>query len=386
MRGKGGEGKQARRQRRDGFRRPLARNLLVGGMVPTILRRFPFLLAAGFAALAPAHATIPIRAVVVAMFEIGEDTGDQPGEFQYWVERWPLAERLALPQGYRDLRYDPATGVLGVVTGIGTFRSASTIMGLGMDPRFDLTKAYWLVAGIAGADPHDMSLGSAAWAEWVIDGDLAHEIDPREMPADWTTGYLPLRRTRPYQQPLPQDVEGVRYRLDPGLVEWAYRLTRDIPLLDGEGAAELRARYVGFPVAQRPPFVLKGDQLAAMTYWHGALLNQWANDWVDYWTEGAGEFVTSAMEDTGTLQALTFLANAGRVDVSRVLVLRTASNFVMQHEGITAEESLSGEKKGGYSAYIPSLENAWRAGGAVLRELTSNWDRYEATVPKPDGE
>ncbi|MGC4075145.1 MAG: hypothetical protein QM760_22115 [Nibricoccus sp.] len=29
-----------------------------------------------------------------------------------------------------------------------------------LDPRFDFSKAYWLVAGIAGVDPADASLGS----------------------------------------------------------------------------------------------------------------------------------------------------------------------------------------------------------------------------------
>ena len=39
-------------------------------------------------------------------------------------------------------------GVLGVVTGVGTAKAAATIMALGLDPRFDLRNAYWLVAGI----------------------------------------------------------------------------------------------------------------------------------------------------------------------------------------------------------------------------------------------
>ena len=337
-----------------------------------------------FPSLAPSplpSGPLPIKAVVVTMFEIGEDTGDRPAEFQYWVERWPLAEKLPFPAGFRDLRYDPATGVLGIMTGIGTFRSASSIMALGMDPRFDLTEAYWLVAGIAGSDPKDMSLGSAAWAEWLIDGDLAHEIDAREIPADWPTGYLPLRHHEPYGQPLPVDDEGVRYRLDPALVDWAYQLSKDTPLLDNEGSEALRARYVNHPIAQRPPFVLKGDQLAAMTFWHGRLMNDWANDWVHYWSEGQGNFVTSAMEETGTMQALTMLERAGRVDASRVLVLRTASNFTMQHEGISAAESLSGEKKGGYSAFIPAVENAYRVGSVVLREIIENWETYRDTLP-----
>lgn len=343
------------------------------------------LLVALTTAAAPTHAqdavSLPVKVVVVTMFELGEDAGDRPGEFQTWVEKLPLPESIPFPQGYRDLRYNPEKDVLGIVTGIGTARSAASVMALGMDPRFDLRNAYWLVAGIAGADPTDMSIGSAAWAEWVVDGDLSHEIDPREAPEGWPTGYTPLRKAEPYAQPVPADDEGAVYRLDPALVEWAYRLTKDVPLADADALRQLRERYVGYPKAQEAPKVIKGDNLAAMTFWHGKLLNEWANEWTAYWTRGQGNFVTTAMEDTGTLQALTWLGKAGKVDPKRAVVLRTASNFSMQHEGITAAESLSGEKKGGYSAYLPSLDAAYRVGGKVVEELTANWSRYEKGLP-----
>lgn len=326
-----------------------------------------------------------VKAVVVTMFEIGEDTGDKPAEFQNWVERYPLDKKIDFPQGYRNLRYNEKDDVLGIVTGIGTARAASSIMALGMDSRFDLSEAYWLVAGIAGVDPNDMSLGSAAWAEWLVDGDLSHEIDPREIPEDWKYGYTPLRTPEyPWVTPLPENNEGVVYRLDTDLVEWAYQLTKDIPIKDTDAMKALRERYEGFPNAQKPPFVLKGDQLAAMTFWHGELMNDWANDWVAYWSEGEGEFVTSAMEETGTMQSLTFLANAKKVDISKVLVLRTASNFSMPYPGIGAAENLSGEKKGGYSAFLPSLDAAFDVGSAVIRELVGNWDQYKSELPKPE--
>lgn len=324
-----------------------------------------------------------IKAVVVTMFEIGEDEGDRPAEFQNWVERYPLNAKIDFPHGYRDLRYNEQDGVLGIVTGIGTFRSAASIMALGMDDRFDLTEAYWLVAGISGVDPEDMSLGSAAWAEWLIDGDLSHEIDPREIPEDWKFGYTPLRSAEYPWGPVPENDEGVRYRLDPDLVEWAYQLTKDVKIADTEAMRALRKKYTGYPKAQKPPSVLKGDQLAAMTFWHGKMMNDWANEWVEYWTEGEGNFVTSAMEETGTMQSLTFLANAGKVDVERVLVLRTASNFSMQPPGVGAAENLSGEKKGGYSAFIPSLEAAYDVGSKVVREIVTNWDIYREEMPKP---
>ncbi|HWZ50218.1 MAG TPA: hypothetical protein VNW54_02020 [Granulicella sp.] len=68
------------------------------------------------------------------------------------------------------------------------------------------------------------------------------------------------------------------------------------------------------------------------------MLNQWARDWVKYQTDGKGTYAICGMEDTGTLQSLTWLAQAHKVDINRVLVLRAASNYDQQREGITASE------------------------------------------------
>ena len=118
---------------------------------------FPFPL---FAQAAPPIKPIPIKVVVVAMFERGEDTGDTPGEYQLWVEREHLDQILPLPAGFHHVRLNK-DGVLGILTGVGTAKAAASVMAVGLDPRFDLSKAYWLVAGIGGGDPADASLGSA---------------------------------------------------------------------------------------------------------------------------------------------------------------------------------------------------------------------------------
>jgi purine nucleoside permease len=327
---------------------------------------------------------IPVKVIVVTMFERGLDSGDAPGEFQYWVERLPLPDTLSFPHGYKTLRYNREKQVLGICTGMGTARSAASIMALGMDPRFDLTNAYWLVAGIAGIDPEDGSTGSAVWAEWLVDGDLAHEIDVREMPKDWPTGYLPLSKTKPYQQPVLENEYNNAIHLNPGLVDWAYGLTKDLKLEDNEKIKRMREKYSNYPKAQNPPSVMKGDHLAAMTYWHGKHLNDWANQWVSYWTQGKGNFVTSAMEDTGTGQSLEFLHRARKADINRLLVLRTASNFTMQYPGITAAQSLTHEDHGGeegYTAFIPSLEAAYQTGVVVVDSLVTNWQTYKTRIP-----
>src|ERR1700729_2945244 len=98
---------------------------------------------------AAADPPIPIKVVVVTMFEAGADTGDRPGELQYWVERNHLDKIFPFPQAYHDLRMN-RDGVLAVLTGMGTAKAAGSIMAIGLDPRFDLRKAYWIVAGIAG--------------------------------------------------------------------------------------------------------------------------------------------------------------------------------------------------------------------------------------------
>jgi len=110
---------------------------------------------------------IPVKVVVVTMFERGADTGDEPGEFQFWVERNKLDRVMPFPQGYHNLRMN-SDGVLGILTGVGNTKAAASIMALGLDPRFDLRQSYWLVAGIAGVDPEDASLGSAAWAPGAL--------------------------------------------------------------------------------------------------------------------------------------------------------------------------------------------------------------------------
>jgi purine nucleoside permease len=347
------------------------------------MRRFFVLLVSLAAACsraqsAPPPKPIEIKVVVIAMFEQGADTGDTPGEYQYWVEREHLDTVLPFPQGYHDLRINPKTGILGLLTGVGTARATASVMALGLDPRFELTHAYFLVAGIGGIDPAAGSLGSAVWSEWIVDGDYGYEIDPREIPHDtpeqravWTTGYVPLRRNKPYEQPL-TPADNIVYHLNPSLVGWAFNLTKGIALPDTPEIKERRMQFEG-DIAHRPPFVLRGDNLSASTFWHGKLMNQWARDWVKYMTGGAGTYAICGMEDTGILQSLTFLANAQKIDLNRVLVLRTGSNYDQQRIGITAAESLAETKVTHYSAYLPALDSAYRVGHVVVDSIVENW-------------
>jgi purine nucleoside permease len=153
---------------------------------------------------APAHAAdvkpIVVKVIVVTTFEVGADTGDQPGEFQYWAERKQWDRKVMVP-GMVHPVYVSDKGELAVVSGA-TARCAEQILALAVDPRFDFTHAYWMLAGIAGANPSVASVASfratykgypnALKPPFVLAGDVLgsnrywHEATMAHWAEDWT--------------------------------------------------------------------------------------------------------------------------------------------------------------------------------------------------------
>jgi purine nucleoside permease len=313
---------------------------------------------------------IPVKVVVVATFD---------NELQNWITKLPLPQTLPFPQGYRPLQYNPTLQVLGIITGQGKSHAAASIMGLGFDPRFDLSRAYWLVAGIAGVNPNQASVASIAWAKFIVDGDLSYQIDARQIPPGWSTGYVPLGRSSPYQgPPQPFNANGVQqvYRLNARLVDFAFGLTAHVVLPDDANLQRVRAGYPTYPNALRPPFVLKGDTLAADTFWIGDLLNSWAENWVDYWTVGQGSFAMADFEDAGIGQALQFLSQVKRADHNRLLVLRGGSDYTVQPQGETPAQFLATQQSNGLSGFQEALDYLYHIGSIVVRELSTQWETH----------
>jgi len=328
-------------------------------------------------------AAIEIKAVVVTAFEPA--AGPVPGEFRYWRERTGLTEELPFAYGLRPL-YLSADGVLGIVTGVGTSRAAAAITALGLDERFDLRRAFWLVSGVCGIDPARGSLASVVLPEYVVDGDLTHELDAREIPADWPDGFVPIGKTTPYEQPREDRFDGddgIVFRLNEELVGWALRVAEGVELVDTPAIALRRHEFRPSDTAWRAPHVLRGDELSSSTFWHGALMCERARRWVEYQTAGNATYVITAMEDSGILQALTRLSAAGRADLSRVVIARAASNFDQQRQGIAAARSLAETKVATYSAYLPSLENAYRVGAALLSASLAAWPDTPGAKAEP---
>jgi purine nucleoside permease len=322
---------------------------------------------------------IPVKVAIVVTFEVGADRGDRPGEFQYWVERENWTQEIRVP-GVDHAVLTDGKGTIGVVSGT-TVRASNQIMALVLSGQFDFSRTYWIVNGIAGVNPAVASIGSAAWAHYVVDGDVAYEIDSREADPSWPYGISPIGSKVPNQKPTREswEPETMAYLLNPGLVDWAYALTKDTPIPDTDGMRAYRATYDGYPEAQKPPFVLCGETFGSCRYWHGAIMTRWATDWTALWTEGRGRFAMTDMEDQGIAAALRILSKMGRADFQRVLFLRTASNYCMQAPRQDVNKSLHSE----YAGYLPSLEAAYRVGSRVSHEIAGNWDTYAEHPPAP---
>jgi purine nucleoside permease len=341
---------------------------------------FTVVLSIGF--VIPAEAAVDeeepfaVKVFVIAMFG-GSDTDEWYGEAANWMEGEDLTVSIDVDGAPWPVRCS-TEGLCMTVTNVGTVNAAATMMAVGLSPRLDLTKTYFMVAGIAGTTPQLGTTGSAAWAEWVVDGDLAHEIDPREVPP--STPYFRFRlgcggEEAPWCEGW---VEGTEvFHLNATLTEWAYQLTKDLELEDNERAQEYRANYAAHLPGAQPPAVMKCDALSRATYFHGKMMSEWASWWFKMWTGGEGDYCMGNMEDSGTLASLTRMSEIGRVDVSRVLVLRTASGFDQQFPGQTAMESLIRNHGGG----ALGLENAYRVGSAVAHYIIDNWDVWVEGVP-----
>ncbi|MDN5926075.1 MAG: purine nucleoside permease [Hyphomicrobiales bacterium] len=330
--------------------------------------------ATGPAAAQEKAAAITPKVLVVTMFEV---PGDAPGEAQRWIENEKLTTRIAIPglsKAFPDLLCNEE-GLCLVTTAMGYANAASSISALVLSDRLDLSHSYILIAGIAGVDPADGTLGSAHWARYAIDGGLQWQIDARQIPKAWSTGRLGIFSPTPKDKPKP-DYGTEIFHLNEPLTKRAYELSKDVKLEDGDKAKEYRAHYQN-PPANQPPAISICDTVSTDTWWHGSLTSKAMNDWAKLMTDGVANYCTTQQEDNATLTALSRGAGMGRIDMSRVALLRTASNFDQEYPGQTPDQSLHAESGG----FIPSVENAYLVGSRLTHAIVSDWPSWKDGVP-----
>jgi len=312
---------------------------------------------------------MPVKMMIISMFAL---------EAQPWITNLNLTQEIPV-RGLSD-QY-PAVhcnsdAVCDVTIGAGHANAAASTMALLLNGKFDLTRTYFLIAGIAGIDPRQGTIGSAAWALQVIDFGLEYELDAREMPAGWESGYFAIGSLGPGQLP-PTWYGTEHYELNPVLLNKIIALTGPVKLADSAIAQAYRANYPYAP-ANQPPKIIQCDTASGDTYWNGRVLGVHAEQWVALLTGGKGAYCTTEQEDNATMAALTRGARAGLIDISRVALLRTGSDFDRPFPGQSAYTSLI---KGGV-AFPVAAANLYNAAVPWVNDVISNWSQWQAGVPE----
>ena len=94
----------------------------------------------------------------------------------------------------------------------------------------------------------------------------------------------------------------------------------------------------------------------------------------------------SSEEDAAYLQALTFLSQAKTVDINRVMVLRSGSDFTLPPPRKTAADLLAAEaSSSGLSSFAESVDSTFQTGSVVVNELSRNWEIYRDHIPGTSG-
>ncbi|TKC85938.1 purine nucleoside permease [Trinickia terrae] len=320
----------------------------------------------------PPHAAHPraVKVLVITMFG---------PEGKAWLDHLGPLQSIKVPGLSPDYPAVQCTrdDVCVLTTGMGHTNAAASVSALVYSGKFDLRKTYFLVSGIAGIDPAQGTLGSAAWARYLVDFGIQWELDAREIPAGWKSGYLGIN-TRSGDQKPPLDYRTEVFPLNEALVQKAYALSRDVKLTDSPEAAAYRAKYPQAPANQYPT-VIQCDTLAGDTWFSGTALGQRARDWTRLLTDGKGVYCTTQQEDNATFEVLKRAEAAGLTDTSRVAVLRSGSDFDRPPPGVTdVDNLLDYQSQGGF---LPALANLYLTGSPLVTEIVSHWPQWKNGVP-----
>ncbi|KAI0477092.1 purine nucleoside permease-domain-containing protein [Xylariaceae sp. FL0804] len=335
----------------------------------------PALLAASQAAVAAAEAKIAPKVMIISMFSPEADV---------WYENLPssglgdlLAENITTPglsMIYPGVHCTASHEICQFTTGESEINAASTVMAAVLSPRFDLTSTYFMIAGIAGVSPKVAALGSVALSRYAVQVALQYEFDAREMPANWTTGYFGFDTDAPDVYPGEQYGTEV-FEVNAALRDVAFALAGRANLSVDATAAAYGQKYAAegaaFRAATLGPRVVKCESATSDVYYSGTILGTAFENVTRIWTNGTGEYCMTAQEDNATLEVLVRMAIAGLVDFSRVIVMRTASDFDRPPPGISAFDNLVVVDQNGFGI---AIDNIYLAGIEIVKGILDKWD------------
>jgi purine nucleoside permease len=301
-------------------------------------------------------------------------------EADIWYEDTTLnlyANNVTVP-GFSPLFPDAhctASGeICQMTTGEGEINAAGSVNALWLSGCFDLTSTYFMIAGISGGNPHIVTTGSVTFAKYAVQVGLQEEFDQSQVPANATSGYYPQNAYYP-DEVNPIDYPGSLYgtevfEVNGNLLDRAFYLASLATLNDTEAAAKYRATY-GYAPADQPPSVVKCDSATSDQYWSGSVLGYAFSNYTKLMTNGTGLYCGTQQEDNATLESLLRGAILKKLDFSRIIIMRTISDFDRAPPGETEVYHLLYAEQEGFE---PSIQNIYLAGIEIVKDVLMYWN------------
>lgn len=268
-----------------------------------------------------------------------------------------------------------------LTTGESEINAASTVSALMLSAAFDLTKTYFLIAGIAGINPKYGTIGDIAFSKYAVQVALQYEFDAREMPSNFTTGYFAQGSYAPGQYP--ESIYGTEvFEVNEALRDMAVSLASSAPINDSDASIAYRANYAAngdlYAAATKAPGIISCDVATSDVYFSGTLMGEAFENTTTLLTNGSGIYCMTAQEDNATLEAMLRAALVKKVDFARIIIMRTASDFERPYAGESVEDNLLYVDQG---AFLPAVQNIYNAGNLVVQGILSKWNAtFEAGV------
>ena len=268
------------------------------------------LMTAGADAAEPAK----VRVLIIPKFEIGEISGDFPGETQLFYEAYCEGTgeiRIPHTTPTAHFYFNEENGVGLLETGSGKTAAGLSLMSLLSWDAYDFSETVIVSVGCGGASTGSFTFGDVILVTAACDYELGHRTDRSELenPESEIT-WFPDDSFRDYSVKL----------LNSELCEKVYPMIRDCPLRTTETTRSVLAQ--NFPDeawASRDPLVLKGTAITGDSYWKGRQDHGNACFIAEYY-ECPDPYAVTEMEETGILNAAECFGLQDRVISLRVIV------------------------------------------------------------------
>lgn len=307
-----------------------------------------------------------VRVLIVPKFEIGEITGDFPGEAQLFYEYYCAGcEEIAIahttPTAHFYLKEESGVGLL--ITGSGKTAAGLSLMSLLSDDTYDFSDTIIVSVGCSGGNTGFARFGDVVLVTAACDLELGHHTDKAELtdPDNSHTWF-------------PDESDENDYackQMDPELCDKAYQLIKDCSLRTTDITDHVLAdNFPNEEWAQRKPCVLKGTAISTDSYWKGAEDHANAAFAAEYY--GCDDkYAVTEMEEIAVMNAAECFGLENRVISLRVVVnsdtfLKGESPEQLWLDEKDFEETASAEKGETVDIFEPGMESLFDTGRIII--------------------